>query len=495
MTADGREGQSAQASFDRSDARALLIIAGLALAYRLLYLWTVPRVIDSADAVGYAEAVRMLARGDLSAWQPYTPPLYPLAAVPLYWLTGDVEWSARLVSFAASMMLAALAWLLARELFGRQAAFAAGIVFALWPWLGDYAWRIAPESLAVALWFAGAWAVLRGLKQGGWPCLLAPLCFFCLHFTRPEGTYLMGAAGIAAALSCAGAASGQWKRLAIMIALGAGLLLAQSVISYFLVGSGAVNPRTADPAETVAYILGERLGAVAGNVTHYMTHVIPVMLGPLLMLFGGVGLFMKGGEARDLRGESFLLLLAAAQTALAILSSYQEPRYVMAAVAACALWAARGVVVTADQFHSKSLRTLPLAAAVLFQAILTAFSIAPDVVGATPRMPREYKLAGEWLAEHAEPGLIITRKPQVGFYADMPTTGPGEQESIAALLERARRIDAKYLVVDERYTAQIAKPLAPLLDPAKAPPGLEVLNADVSPYPKARVVIYRILPE
>jgi hypothetical protein len=99
------------------------------------------------------------------------------------------------------------------------------------------------------------------------------------------------------------------------------------------------------------------------------------------------------------------------------------------------------------------------------------------------------------MAKNLEKGLILTRKPQIGFYAAMPATGPGAEDSIEDAVARARAAGARYLVVDERYTAKLAPGLAPLLDPENAPSSLRLLHGSLSPYEEGRVVVYEVLPE
>lgn len=93
------------------------------------------------------------------------------------------------------------------------------------------------------------------------------------------------------------------------------------------------------------------------------------------------------------------------------------------------------------------------------------------------------------MQEHLEPGLILSRKPQVGYYADMPTTGPAAEDDVPALIERARDTGARYVVVDERYTAGIVPGIASLLEPENAPPELVLMRA-FADWDKARVVVY-----
>ena len=122
--------------------------------------------------------------------------------------------------------------------------------------------------------------------------------------------------------------------------------------------------------------------------------------------------------------------------------------------------------------------------------VMTAAEVWP---GRTPQMPHEYKIAGQWMKDHLEPGLIMTRKPQVGYYAGMESFGPYLADTIDDVLKTAREGDFRYLVVDERNTTVMVPGLAPLLDPANAPAELELLPVDLSPYSEARVVNYKFV--
>jgi len=79
----------------------------------------------------------------------------------------------------------------------------------------------------------------------------------------------------------------------------------------------------------------------------------------------------------------------------------------------------------------------------------------------------------------------------VGFYAKMPSTGPALEESLAEAMERARAANARYVVVDERYTAGMVPALAPLLDPALAPEDLAHVKT-FDTWPECRVVVYAL---
>ena len=116
-------------------------------------------------------------------------------------------------------------------------------------------------------------------------------------------------------------------------------------------------------------------------------------------------------------------------------------------------------------------------------------------MGRMTYQPYEYKIAGRWMKQNLQQGLIISRKPQVGFYSDMPTSGPDPKDTIDDIVARARQSGARYLVVDERYSTQMIPALKPLLDPRNAPPALRLINDSLSPYNDGgRIVIYEFVP-
>ena len=123
-----------------------------------------------------------------------------------------------------------------------------------------------------------------------------------------------------------------------------------------------------------------------------------------------------------------------------------------------------------------------------------AANILSEFVSGMPRTPREYRIAGQWMRDELEPGYVISRKPQVGFYAEMPSIGPDSGDDSTSVVAFAKEIGARYLVVDERYSVTIVPGLRPLLDPARAPDTLKLIRDDLSPYAGARVVIYEFVP-
>ncbi len=463
-------------------------LVGLAFAYRLLFLLAMPRVLDTADAVHYIEVAKLFAQGDFLHHDPKIPPLFPALGALLGMAISDMEWACRMASFAASCLVVVPLYLLARDAHGRGAARVAGLAVALWPWLADYGCRVSTEATASLWWFLAVWALTRGLR-GAWAWLALSLAaFFALHLTRAEGTFIMLAAFPAAFLVC-------WPqhraRLFRLIPFGVVLLVLLGLNSLYvrqLTGQTTANYRIGFIIQEFDYL------RFASTTVKTLSDVLPVMLGPVLLVFLGVGLFRQD-EERDVAIERVILFFALAQWALSLFVLSPAPRYLMAPIMVLACFSARGIVLVSCQASGArfgaALRWLPVGALVLSMLLGAAATVGAEHVGRRPREPREYKTAGRWMRENLEAGLVFTRKPQVAYYAGMPSTGPALDDTLDAALTRARNAGARYLVVDERYGVA---GLRPLLDARNAPPGL-ALRKSWADYPDAQIAVYEVLAQ
>jgi hypothetical protein len=375
----------------------------------------------------------------------------------------------------------------------------AGVLIAAWPWLIDYNNRVATEPVAVFCWMTGALCLVKGLeKSGGIQWMAgAAIAFFALHLARAEGTFVLLAAfgsGIIAAWRTT-----DWKviaqRMLVFVVVVCVLLIGHAAYMHGLVGRWTVNYRVGFIGErpegsSVLVELGRTLVAMTGDVP-------AVMLGPLLWALFGIGLAAPRDKgASRLRAEAIVLYLVLVQWLVVIPVLSPAPRYLMSAFATLSIWSARGIEQISDlvAMRARRARVIPLATVLIWMAFHLAAAVAVEhrTRGGLPAQPWEYKIAGEWMRGNLEPGAILSRKPQVGFYAEMPTIGMATDATLSQILAQAREVKARYLVVDERYSAALVPALGPLLEPGNAPAGLILVRADVSPYPGGRVVIYRV---
>lgn len=477
------------------------LFLALAFALRLGFMLAMPRVLDTADGIHYLAQARHIADANVQALDPRIPVLYPALTAIASCIVPDVEQAATIVSLIASMLLIIPIYALARRMHGRRAARIAALAVAVWPWLIDYASRVGPDALGCTLWFFGAWFLAAGIRSTGWrtlPWLIAAaLAYFALHITRAEGTYVAIAAAVAAIALCWRKPWLHWARLATFCALFAALFFANAHYASRVIGNTTAAVRTQDILRDLDLI---PLLATAVNT---LCEKLPLMLGPALLLFLGLGIFYRGGRdtlndpPRDLPFEAYLLLLAAAQWFLSLFVLSPGPRYLMAVIITLSLWSARGIAIAAAQAAQlpkhRWLRHAPVLAMVALMSLGTAISLSAEYIKKMPSEPREFKIAGLWMKDNLEPGLIFTRKPQIAYYAQMPSTGPDLNDSLEEALQRAQTVKARYVVIDQRYTTTMVPSLTPLLDPKNAPKNLKHLQS-FTQYPKAHITIYELLP-
>lgn len=481
---------------DTGFRRDLAIAVAVAFVLRGLFLVAVHRVIDMADAIHYIAMAQQFAAGDFLGFDENLPVLYSALGALAHGVLPDWEWAFWAVSLAASSLVVVPVYLLSRELHGRDAARIAALLVCLWPWLVDYAGRIVPESLALLLWFASIWLLYVAIERGGLAIFAAPLTLFALHLTRPEGSIIMVAAPLGALVLCAKRERVYYRRYVVFTALCVVLLVAYAVAMRYAVGTFTVTYRAPMASDLLDYF-GRSTFDMARTFLQLLGNALPIMLGPFLLMFLGVGLFFPSEGPRRIRLESLVLFFCAVQCAVTLANLSPAPRYIMTVVVALSLWSARGMAIltrqAADLAYGRWLKTLPIGIVVMTFVLGTAASLVSEYGGTMPGLPREYKIAGRWMMHNLEPGLILCRKPQVGYYAGMPTTGPAADDGPEEAVARAKDIGARYLVVDERYTVSMIPGLRPLLDPGQAPPELKLLNADLSPWTGARIVIYQVV--
>ncbi len=465
-----------------------------ALAVRVLFFLVTPHVIDSADSILYLDATQKISDGHVNELYPRIPLLYSACSAIAHKLIADIETAAIAVSLVSGTLLLVPVFLLSDRLHGRSPARIAALTVTLWPWLVDYSCRVAPEALYVTLWFTAITAVLAMARGKAWTWPALALCVLCLHHARPEGIV------IAIAVITAGLIPGHdRKRTAIRLIPVIALMIVSILVNYWyvqeLTNNTGIAPRLS--VNSIKYSFLDRGADSARTALRLAFDVVPTMIGIVLGPLALVGMFVKSERTRDCRYEAAVALVAFAQFIAAALSTFAEPRYVMATIVALSLWAARGAAILATKAAASARwRTLRFAPVVLIVATMSIGmypNIVPPLVGQMSYKPLEYKVAGKWMQTNLEPGLIMSRKPQVGYYADMPTSGPAPDDTLEKIHERLIQADFRYLVVDQRYSTQMIPALKPLLDPANAPSWLRLLKNDLSPYADARIVIYEFV--
>jgi len=474
--------------------RELLLWTFFAAIVRAVFFMATPQVIDSADSILYLDAAGKIAEGRFSDVYPRIPLLYPILTAAGSFLARDLELAGLVVSLIAMTLLVPVLFLLSHALHGRDSARIVAVVASLWPWLVDYGCRVAPESIYALLWFVSAGLLILAVRRGGgYPYALA-IALLLLYLARPEGI-LIAVAALACGLLLRKDEGAKILQLAPAVILLAVAIPVHLIFVKRLAAQAGVTPRMS--VSSLGFVLDDWGWTVTATGLRLLLTTIPIMLGPVLLLLLVPGMFARLSAWRDARAERVVQLLAGAQLCAAALSTFAEPRYVMTAIVALSLWSSRGTAVIADRFAQSTayarLRHAPVIVIALMMVVGLLANILPPFFGKMSYRPLEYKLAGNWMHEHLAPGLILSRKPQMGYYAGMPTTGPAPEDSIEDIHARVLDAGARYVVVDARYSTEMIPAMKPLLEPANAPNWLRVLNADLSPYPEARIVVYEVV--
>ena len=470
----------------RNTIRDIFLLMALALAVRLLFMLAMPRVVDTADAIHYIENAQRILTWDWAAYDPKIPIGYPLISALFGLFIADMEWACRMASLCFSVLLVLPVYRLSHAMHGQACARFAAILVSVWPWLADYGCRVGTEALAVFCWAMGVWALYWGINTKSRLRWIWPLSLALLWLIRAEGMFIY----LAACFPLLILAQGQRPRhLAIYAAWGVGVFFFSMGLNQFLVDTASANYR-------VGFIVDEfNLFRFVDASLKSITEVLPIMLGPVLMGLIGAGLVVANQFNRNIKLECTILYFAAIQWLVTLPVLSPAPRYLMAPIIMLSLWTAPAVIGALRHWKDKPfgtvLRYIPAAVALGFMLIGMVTTLGAEHVGRRPREPYEYKIAGQWMKTHLEPGLIFTRKPQVGFYANMPSTGPAMDDTLEVAIARAQEANAQYLVIDERYGLAS---MTPLLDPAAAPPALKHLES-FDTYPDARVVIYQLVDQ
>ncbi|MCC6155857.1 MAG: glycosyltransferase family 39 protein, partial [Candidatus Hydrogenedentes bacterium] len=333
---------SEQISETQSAAHECLAWVAAAFVVRAIFFFITPQVIDSADSILYLEAAQKFSDGNFCNVYPRIPHLYPLLTAALSHVTADIETAAIAISFMCGCFLIVPVFLLSIVLHDRPSARVAALTVTIWPWLVDYSCRVAPEALYCLFWFESLRAALGAMDGNRKLAFILPIFVAALYLSRPEGIL------IAPALLAAGFMFSTNKRAAVLHLLPACLVLVMIALVHYayvqhLVAQTGIASRLT--ANAVQYSLVDRGRDTAATAMRLVFVVTPTMMG-VLGIFAVVGIAAKS-TTRDRRAEFMVAFLALAQFAAAAMSTFAEPRYVMATIIAISLWSARGAAILA----------------------------------------------------------------------------------------------------------------------------------------------------
>jgi 4-amino-4-deoxy-L-arabinose transferase-like glycosyltransferase len=470
----------------------LAIVAAVALAVRLIALSlsaTAPIEADGANFVRTAENLRHGygyngIRGSLNAVH---LSLYPVA-VALLALGARVQETAIALSLLAGTLLVLPVYDVARRLGGGSAALAAAALVALHPLAVQLSVQPLADMPALALATAGIAAFLRSFERPRY-ALAAGALFGLAYCTRSEG---LGYAAVAALAALAATVPrGEVRRQAALRLGGLVLAFAVFAVPYAVAVSRATGHVRLDAKGPVNYAIGTRIAAGVSyaqaadelgpglredgaelGAGFYQTHpgigdpplgrrlalaarVAPAQARRLARVTAGLAfgtpLFALLALAGLLRGLArprvrwaYLVLAAFAAVDLAALCTLDHlwPRYAVAFVPCCAIWAAEPLVAAARALRARvapaDFAALAALAAVL---VLTGLAVAEKRLAAAAGDATALRRAGAWIdAQSPGPKLILAVGSEIAYYAhgDWMPLPYASQADVLAYLHRKR---------------------------------------------------------
>ena len=454
------------------------LVALLAFAAGVHGLVVARTAMTARDGVGFARTALQLAdptalRPGATVFdvlrQPGHPPGYPAAllavssVVPAPTTQDRMLLSGQLVSAAAGVLLVVPLYWLGRTLFNQSVGFAGGLLFSGLPVAARYTSDAVTEGLYLLCLATALVLGTRAVRKpavGGF--LLCGLATGCGYLVRPEGALAAAAVGlVAVGLTLTnrwptGATAGRLLALTVGFLLVAGPYMAvigglttkPSVNSIL----GPVNLRGAAQGQAVApagpalfasWSVGD--GKLPGAVWELAKEGTKAFhYGPTLFLL--VGLALAAGR---LRADPWLLvpltfagLMLPVLLALGMREGYVSERHTLAVVLVACPLAAAGA-----EWFANRVGVWWLGWALLVAVLGTC---VPGLLKPLHKDRLGHRLAGEYLATHADPAdILLDPFDWAGFYAGRTLSSiPGDPPAVHgrsrwAVIEPDEKPDSK----------------------------------------------------
>lgn len=537
---------------ERNDWLALATLVALAAAVRLAYT-LLPRVVWGDEPFYLWMGHSLLAGDGYNAFGysgAHFPPLFAVTAAALAPLAGGLLNASNLIHVLAGALLALPLFLLAHAIYGRPAAWATGLVVALYPALtgGVLAWGTMTEPLYL-LWVGVAiYALYLALEHGRTrDYALLGGALGLAYLTRTEALVFAIAA---LSLLLVGRLIRRDRPGALLgrLALAAGLLLllaspyliythnttghwsltgAASMAYTSMTGLAQNDPAEFDRAtwaldqtsgEVYLFapssevqplsqtLLGDPLGLLR-RLRNGLRDTGDLLFGPMLVpwalaALAFLGLFAQPWPPRRLRGE--LALLASLAAPASYIPFFVVQRYLAGMLLPAMVWIGAGAWLlglwltgTVQNLRQRPLsgqaRRALLAAPTLLLALLL-LGLGPRTWNAAQRthsFQPGHLAAAAALRELGAPAdaVVMSRYPAIAFHAGTRWAAT-PAESWPTVLAYARQHDARFLAIDG-WEAQLRPQLAFLLQPSLAPPELRYLTTIEGDDP---AVLYEFVP-
>jgi 4-amino-4-deoxy-L-arabinose transferase-like glycosyltransferase len=467
--------------------RTVALLWGLAGAHGLaVALWT---ATIASDASYYLRAAEMYARGETGRALEYSGlhPFYPILVAFLGKAVGSFEAAAYAVSVLGTSFGVVPLFFLTRSLWNERVAAWTGFLFALHPLLGLEGFEALPTGFSIALFVGSISAGILALRGGPWALYpLSGLGAALAYLTRSEGIVAVPVLLAGAVVSALGHRA---RRRADPSHRPPWLALAGGTLAAALAFAGAAAPYVAAlsarkgrlsftakpaPAAFLKKVIGtpsETPGlsepGSAPSLPTVAKRLSKAFFWPLFpfLAVGLAGAGRLGGGWRSL--AAFPACGAAAlapPAALFVLNGYvPSHRYFLPAVVFFLPFVAAGFLIAADACRRRCEGRLSPGAVQAIAGALLAVLLLGKSLG--PRRTDEisFREAGAWLRERSGGralGILATNDKPVWYgggdpLGTIPETGNLGWKSLPApeaarqTVERARRLKADYLVLDE----------------------------------------------
>ena len=441
-----RKGDELELWMLHSEAAALLIVTGFALAIRI-YLSLTSYCI-SGDGVAYLVMARHFADGQWrAALDAVYSPLYPLLISLMHRWIPDWEMAGNLLSAILGTAAVATTYLMTRQAFGRRdLGLGAAALMALHPETAAYSASVRTEAGYIFLATGACWLMLKSLNDrrlvvaavGG---IASGLAY--LYRTEAIGFLPLGILLFIAAGWLWKQASHRWVFTAACVFAVAFMMVAAPYIAYLRISTGHW---TIGREFTAAMMYG--MGDVASNgsewrrlgwsataspftiifvdprlyaekVGRYFTVSIynfAQALGPLLTVLLAMGIWARGRVLFDTYRETFLAAIVLFYFCGFALS-YTGTRFMLHLIPFVFGWVVAGIIVLSEQValwcktdSSRIVRAVVPAAIAMTLLPRTLWPIGYDMRGV--------RYAGEDIAKMTKgPATVAARDGRVAYYA------------------------------------------------------------------------------
>jgi len=486
-------------------------------------------------------------------------PLYPLLSGLSYLLTRTVvhdaaramEVGSDLCYVLFGVLLVVPFYMLAKEMYGRGAGFAAVIMLAVYPAVATAPlfWGTLTEPPYYFFVYTGLWLVLLAMRRDQARLhALAGISFGLAYLTRPEavayvavcGAVLIGvrvferklrrrATLIGLSLYCVGflvmllpyayyvyRQTGAWMvsekagvTFVTCIGLSEGDTAAFDRATWGLDSTGrevfffSRESYNVSMVDVIRAYPAEFVQLLARNVRRFFGSLLSSRLFPYYFLpLIGLALFKQTWDRRRAKGE--LLLFASLTPVTAFLLFFIQDRYIATALPTLVVWLGLGghelglwLAGTAENLLPVrgvrpllrgALVALPTVVLVLYLVALQPRAIAQYTNIGSFRM--EHKTVGLWMKDNIPNGAVImSRFPAIAFYADRPWE-PTPNAEYAHLLTYARANAVDYFVLDEEEARDLRPQFAFLFDGQSAPPDLELVHT--LPSARGKLLVFAV---